>query len=321
MASVQPQEYYLELLSTSNLDRYPDNRISHFTTLLHTPLTLPGQWVMGLQSCGFQNNVINVEESQGLIKFIGHRFIRPQDGVSPEINTTVTIDFSLPVPGNYSSPTEFVKTVHNLTGYDTRDGKMWTFSDIAKLEWNPSVQKLNIRDVNTEDKMFERATERRYFIFQEELGNMIGLEGLRDPRTGLKEWKVVTREFSKIILNNELFGPQFKQYYNVNDNEMFGKVFSRTAMWNAHNIIYILCDRVEPSSRGNDMLSYLAAVPITVGPNEYEWHEFRNVEYKKVNTSHMDTVTLTVVDQDDERVKFLEGSGEVHVKLHLKRVQ
>jgi hypothetical protein len=87
--------FYVTLPSDSSLRYFPDNKISHFTTQLPTPIVLNGEWEVGLSEIIYPHSWNNVNENNHLFRYeIGNG----------KLNTRV-----IP-PGCYDAP-DIVKAV------------------------------------------------------------------------------------------------------------------------------------------------------------------------------------------------------------------
>ena len=68
----------LTLISSSDQDRHPENVKSDFTTTLHEPVQLDGQWGMSLESLTYSNDLVNYEGEE--TRPHGEDEEMPQDG-------------------------------------------------------------------------------------------------------------------------------------------------------------------------------------------------------------------------------------------------
>ncbi|GFU12151.1 uncharacterized protein TNCV_2167481 [Trichonephila clavipes] len=61
--------FYVTLVSDSSKDFFPENKISHFITQLPTPITLKGEWEMGLVDFIYPHTWYNIREGNNLFGF------------------------------------------------------------------------------------------------------------------------------------------------------------------------------------------------------------------------------------------------------------
>ena len=57
-------EFTLNLISNASMETFPGNKLSSFTTLLPTPVTLSADWQVALQEISWPAMVRNVTEGQ-----------------------------------------------------------------------------------------------------------------------------------------------------------------------------------------------------------------------------------------------------------------
>ncbi|GFX85347.1 uncharacterized protein F54H12.2 [Trichonephila clavipes] len=63
--------FYVTLVSDSSKDFFPENKISHFITQLPTPITLKGEWEMGLVDFIYPHTWYNIREDEGVSELLG----------------------------------------------------------------------------------------------------------------------------------------------------------------------------------------------------------------------------------------------------------
>ncbi|GFV23962.1 uncharacterized protein TNCV_273251 [Trichonephila clavipes] len=61
--------FYVTLVSDSSKDFFPENKVSHFITQLPTPITLKGEWEMGLVDFIYPHTWYNIREGNNLFGF------------------------------------------------------------------------------------------------------------------------------------------------------------------------------------------------------------------------------------------------------------
>ena len=59
--------FYLTLPSNSSEQYYPDNTLTHFTTKLHSDVSLNGDWEVGLADIMYPRNWYNIDNQHILI--------------------------------------------------------------------------------------------------------------------------------------------------------------------------------------------------------------------------------------------------------------
>ena len=312
--ATEPQEFHMELYSAAHLDKFPNNKISEFTTPLSTPKNLTGTWVVAAKTIGFHNNIINIGRNDGHIAFTGYEF----STVASAYAQKVQLFFKIPVPGNYASPQDFVDTVNNLITYDAYMPKTWKFHELAIMTYNKSTEKLSLinHDLDSDSSQYtpnqrmklqewKKKTQKRSITFTDNLANLMGLE----------DRCIITRD-EKFDLQAEAD----RSIYGA-PTENFMKTFPLSPMWNPNYLLFIESDIVEPEIHGNQHRPHLCTIPVTADANRYEFHEIRHLVYKKVNKNTLSSIKLKVTAQDGENIKFLDGSGQFYILLHLKRVE
>lgn len=70
--------FYLTLPSNSSLKYYPDNTVARFTTRLQNPVSLSGEWEVGLAEIQYQHSWYNISRGEGRFTYTKH--INPQYG-------------------------------------------------------------------------------------------------------------------------------------------------------------------------------------------------------------------------------------------------
>ncbi|GFX47977.1 uncharacterized protein TNCV_4113121 [Trichonephila clavipes] len=61
--------FYVTHVSDSSKDFFPENNVSHFITQLPTPITLKGEWEMGLVDFNYPHTWYNIREGNNLFGF------------------------------------------------------------------------------------------------------------------------------------------------------------------------------------------------------------------------------------------------------------
>ena len=64
-------QFYVTLPSTSSSKYYPDNKLSKYTTRLHTPLRLSGEWEVSLVEINYPRSWYNISGESRKISYRG----------------------------------------------------------------------------------------------------------------------------------------------------------------------------------------------------------------------------------------------------------
>ena len=113
---VSEDYFYVTLPSNSSMDLYPQNKANHFTTKLHKPLKLDGDWDVGLSEISYPRTWYNVLPSDKM-----EWTVYSTASYHPDLGESLTTRINqhlLPVGNykmqNYTLPTGVYKSIQTL---------------------------------------------------------------------------------------------------------------------------------------------------------------------------------------------------------------
>lgn len=137
-------EHYVQLISNASMEVFPDNVISEFTTQLAVPLRLTGKWDVGLHSCSYHRNWLNITTEEDATFTLICKAWSPAQNM---LKQTLCEKVILPFPGNYCSPQTLLMAMEN-TDFIFRAEEEATrglrsfarrLRDVLRLEFNRST--------------------------------------------------------------------------------------------------------------------------------------------------------------------------------------
>ena len=302
-------EHYVQLISNSSMDVHPNNVISEFTTLIPHPLHLRGDWEVGLHSCSYHRNWLNVScKAEATFQAVCHGFNTLMNMMVEMSRVTVT----LPFPGNYSTAESFMDAMENtLFSFGARNRtndpnmpsedylRMHTLGEMVKITFNHATQKFRI-SVPEKDMLRDIAIT---LELSDRLAIMLG----QNFTEGGKVANSVQIGHSSL---SERPGPPIPRTYEFPWPASLNDVFN----------LFLYTDIVRPTRLGDFDSEYLYMIPVQGKPGDYVHLEVQKTVYKEVNTNLIQTIHLKVADVIGNRVKFNYGSGEFVCLLHFRKV-
>lgn len=100
-------QFFLTLPSNSSAKYFPDNTLTHFTTKLHTAVSLSGDWEVALTEVTFPKSWYTIEKGGGVI------IVECGGYSSPELGTMHAYTSEIRVPaGYYENVTDIVREIN-----------------------------------------------------------------------------------------------------------------------------------------------------------------------------------------------------------------
>lgn len=342
-ASEKRSEYIVQLISGVNMDFYPGNVISEFTTILSPPLVLPGNWDVALVNCAFHNNWLNIiEPDEALIKIeIGSW----AGGFNMDV--LKKLQGHLPHPGNYSNIEMLIEYLNSLELEEEQSGGSYkigyTCGDFVKFEYNKASQTVTVKidDTINDEKTLQSLVE---YILKEKTTDLLDywadfLEP-RLPAARLGKYDIIKITFSETLANmlghrinnengeRELSLQLYKSYpkKDLGLDEERADVKQRTwyqfnapVFSNSLNNLFIYSDFVESSRLGDADAEYICTIPVTSRPGQYEQYSPPKLIFRRVKKQRIETIRVKIGDLQSQRVRFNSGSGEISIVLLFKR--
>ena len=103
--------FYVTLPSNSSMDIYPDNKTCQFTTKLHTPLSLNGDYEVGLAEIQFQCTWYNIRQYSNTLTY----FSKDAEGDGVPLVRKITLPY-----GYYYTGEELVDMMNATLDMETR---------------------------------------------------------------------------------------------------------------------------------------------------------------------------------------------------------
>ena len=294
---------YIDLLSTSSLDLYPNNVGSRFTNKLVVPQNLPEEVYVGLTEISYTNSFYNVVQ---------------------EDNSVTLFDwFYAHAPASEFNPSQ-----------DVRYGKMF----LAKMEdgfydspqkvcdmMNKAIQNCGVSQVRTK-KIFSYDSINRKFSYDVS-GLWISL-WLRGPilhLLGVERKQATNSQY--VILGKSKVGSS----YNYQSRERF--FLNPESRWNAVSnskdrmghvcqlvqidTMVIYTDIITSQVTGDCFSDTLRMVPIKGEISKRVVQHFERPYYLKVNKRYIPSITIYIKDLFDNFIDFKQGI--VRLKLRFIR--
>src|ERR1043165_3909523 len=98
--------FYVTLPSNSSMHYYPNNTVTRYTTRLANPISLSGDWEVGLTEIHYQHTWSNLERGEGRI--IYSQLIAVGDAPPGYINQSLSL-----TPGYYNSNEHLVRAINS----------------------------------------------------------------------------------------------------------------------------------------------------------------------------------------------------------------
>lgn len=309
-------EHYVQLISNASLDVFPHNVISEFTTQLVQPLRLDGGWEIGMHSCSYHRNWLNLTEANDAsLELIISKWQRTdnKDGLYVTLGL-VKSKLTLPFPGNYSTPESMLRALHALRFlYKTPELHIeMTLGDIVKVKFNPSTQRITVHwkgHPRIKNDMVK-------LTFSDKLRKMLGMR-LICPDIHLEQDYVLVGNPDDAVPDLETnypFPPFTRE--TIQSSVEFPDPVNFVDVFN----LFLYTDIVKATRLGDADSEYLFMLPVQGEEGEYVHFEVQNIVYKDVKSSLVPTIHLKVADFKGDRVKFNHGSGEFTTLLHLRKV-
>jgi len=312
-------DHYVQLISNASMDVYPGNVISEFTTQLAQPLRLDGQWEVGMHSCAYHRNWLNLTERKDAVVRV--TVTQWGETAGEEALDIIKTHMILPHPGNYSTPESLIQAILNTEfvyrpELETNDTLTKSFpvrvGDLISMKCNQSTQRFRI----IWKKHFVLKNDLVKIGFSDKLCKMLGLV-LTDPSTSLHQCFIAVGNPERIIPSRETSFP-FPPY----TRETIRSEFTFTDPINLVDVynLFIYTDLVRATRLGDADAEYLYMIPVEGKEGAYIHFAPDNVVYKEVVSQSVRTINIKVADFAGDRVKFNHGSGEFTCLLHFRKI-
>ena len=309
-------EHYLQLISSASQDIYPQNVTAEFTTHLAHPLRLTGRWEVGLHSCSYHRNWVNLNNEEDakfnvrIAKDVGN-----MGQNAPRLFAIVDQEFILPWPANYSSPKSIIDALLDTyifpnfndmpagTPKSMRDDLPYTtLRGFLNISFNTATQKFRIWMPEEDKKLRTWAVELR---LSPRIAFMLG----HYDNEGMLTIPLAHNHLKKMADTAEYYEGAHGHY-----------VFPTPAALQEVFNIFLYTDCVRNSYLGDADSEYLYMVPVQGQEGDYIHHQVHKIVYKEVDTELINSIHIQVADQFSQRVQFNYGSGDFTCLIHFRKV-
>lgn len=287
---MEEKGFHVDLLSNSSSKFYPNNTTSNFTTKLHEPLDLKGDWTVAITEVFYPLSVYNLPES-----------------------VSITLTYTLKQKTGFTTPTEVTGTEKAVTipagHYDTIEGLIKVLNaGMAKI-WKS-------RDVL---KGYNDDTIPKFVLHQ---NGFVRIEYGYEILAGSRLICYPTFHSRKEYIDVEQLLGFKKDQLARHSVKLTDAIKETPAKYEAdikggRNFIFIYTDIIRERLVGDSASALLRTVPLARGKfQEIGYAEFNPPFYYDVSRSRIESIDVLLCDEQGHQLKF--ASGRVHINLHFK---
>lgn len=281
--------FYVDLISNSSFDYFPDNSLSDFKTKLNQIIELDDDWDVGLSDIYFPLSIHNIKESVSIS--LTYRVAMGKKFKDYILETDMGSAVVCLEPGHY-------KSIHDIL--DRLNSGFKNLWDNRKTNKNLQGSKCLSFELNTngyvEMKVFKFNYENSQIIYMpiirsEELGQMLGIQSLSS-----KDITEDTSEYLRMTGSREV---------DIRAGQ---------------NFLMIYCDIIKPRLVGDSLSQLLRTVTIPTGnKEEYAVNIFSTPQYHPLSKRRIETINIHLASETGKQIHF--GNGRVHLSLHFRKRQ
>lgn len=131
--------FYLTLPSNSSMLFYPSNTVTHFTTRLENPISLTGDWEVGLVELQYPHSWSNLERNEGRISYTHVKFSETEEILPGSLHRTTRLP-----TGYYETPQQLIDSINKFISLVVEEMELTSF---PKFKYDPITKRL-MGDIN-----------------------------------------------------------------------------------------------------------------------------------------------------------------------------
>ena len=138
-------DHYVQLISNASMGVSRQRHIRVHNTISATKLRPSGQWEVGMHSCSYHRNWLNITEAdEANMEITLGNWHGPQSVMSPFVKSKLT----LPYPGNYSTPQSLIDAMMKMTFrfkiQEMTRSVTVKLCDFVDMTFNTSTQRMTV---------------------------------------------------------------------------------------------------------------------------------------------------------------------------------
>lgn len=315
--------FNLTLLSNNSMPKHPENTLSSFTNQLPVEIQLAGEWVVGV--------------SEIYLNKLDSKLSRKRRQVESWYDRINKMNADL-----RNMTADIRNTSRYTLQYTKLRDKLEFEKDLLKKQINNKEKKEErdlldrkiAREMSAEDRQFwtdlflSKVSENAATDETEENGDMEGNMDDKDENP-----KEITTQSSDAV-SQPIENKVTTQTPDVEVQTIENKVTSRISDVESHpienmssyledddndrlNFTFLYCDLIKSRIVGDYYYQCLKVIPAS--SNE-QLIEFNNVEYYPLQKSNFDSISLTLQNDEGEKIAFQTSINPTMVTLHFKRL-
>ena len=315
---------YLHLLSNASNNVFPNNEMGDFSTILASPVTLSGDWEVGLSEINIPGSFLNIGKEDAWFRTVqflpGARKIDDQVSKDALIRLKGIVNIYKIEPFNRIRLKShyYIKVNGNILGLPEI-----LYGDKKKifLTQSPSEEfsgKFEIFEAATKEKKYE--IESRHYTSIEEIIKEVNLKASNAFKLTLINGKVVC-EFSEVChvvqFSFQLASMLGFRHHSVQKH--VNRAHFLPDMSPGFNAIMVYTDFIEESHVGDIQAPLLRLLPkLNVNSNESMSYECYPIQYKKILQHEISHIRIVLRDDTGRKLSF-QDDGRVSLTLHVRK--
>ena len=275
------QGFYLSCPSNASMEIYKENTLSSFTINLPQPLTLEGEYDVGLAEIQYPQSWNNIRKGQNTIEIL---YSYPKTGKEKHMIKHVP-------PGYYENIPDLIEVIKNIYG-STQDKKSTTKVKLIGLEmtYNPSTRRvlisadnLKLRIKRDNGKMYSPRVHDAAIVLKDDVARLLGFQNGTIVRKGTS----------------------------------VESAFAATPSGGMHQM-YLYSDCIHPQPHPDSYVNVLRAMAIDAELNrKYVSKSFDPPYYYPLKNDTLATIKFDLLDDTGKHIAF--DTGKFLVVLHFRK--